>query len=170
MKNVNRIGNVKQKDITQVIPSRGTKIIDKGNIKEITILAAKTRVDNNGNIMKTIVPYNRFRIMEQILGNVGNVGIGDTSLLHHIINNSADWIGSHVKKLEDWVVDENLIPHFEWPLCTTQSCRFQGIGYCGSWCIGGHCHYQEVVPGNPDLGIPAEKDMHYEIGISLFFK
>ena len=38
-------------------------------------------------------------------------------------------------------------PQFDWPLCTTTGCSYQGLGYCGSFCVGGHCDYRTVVPG-----------------------
>ena len=106
------------------------------------------------------------------------------SLLKYIVDNSNDWVGSHVHRLEDWVKQnlqlpediwtggDGLVPQFEWPVCTTTGCSYQGVGWCGSFCVGGACGERTIEPGQwtgENYHKPV-KDMYYEIGASIFFK
>ena len=182
--------SIKERDKTHRKPrnNKSNNLIQKYNTigeQSATVMMAKTEVDYNGNIKNIILPYDSNRIMNQIKNqiNLELLNNREYSLLKYIVDNSNDWVGSHVHNIEDWVTEnlqpldiwtggDGLVPQFEWPLCTAEGCNFAGVGYCGSFCIGGKCKYTTVIEGewigeNYHEGV---KDLYYEMSVSIFFK
>ena len=121
------------------------KISNKKNplpYRTINVLMAISSQTTIGKMIE--IPYDRHRVFDDIISNpIVNFKLKNSKYLAKILKVAEGWIGSHVHSLEDYILetreghDENN-ELLEWPICGG-NCNTQGLGYCGSWCLGGSC-------------------------------
>tara|TARA_Y100001938_G_C7941486_1_gene354530 strand:- start:57 stop:740 length:684 start_codon:yes stop_codon:yes gene_type:complete len=152
---------------------------------EISFEAANNEVDNAGNIIRVVKPYNINsivnRVKDEYQQRVGKpMSQSNLMELTNIIKLSQGFIGAHYHTLNEWARDnmDIVIPtlglkkgengQVMFPDCTG-SCSSSGLGSCNSVCAGAIC---DTVPGVTDHGtgntiVPSSKTYGIKIRIAL---